>query len=154
MNLSSLAIDPRDWVELEDEGSRHVPCAEGVSSHHRVPAALFSPLEEKCLVPGDVFERSLTDKAGGSGQRSLGPATFTASSLAPSQVPDMYVALAQDVPRQLPMARPFQGQINSSGPVPLHSSENSRIWAPRGRGWVSDRNGQRAVPGRGRRRRG
>lgn len=78
MALSSLAIDPRDWVELEDEGSRQVACAEGCP---RITACLwlFSP-HQKFWVSEDVFERSLTDKGGGSGQRSLGPVTFTASA--------------------------------------------------------------------------
>lgn len=46
MALSSLAIDPRDWVELEDEGSRQVACAEGCP---RITACLwlFSPHQKR-----------------------------------------------------------------------------------------------------------
>lgn len=103
MALSSFAIDPRAWVELEDEGSRQVACAKGCP-HITACLRLFSPHQKRSSWSLEMF---LKDHLQTKGWEWAEVSTFTASRLPLSQVPEMYLALAQDVPRQLPMARPL-----------------------------------------------
>lgn len=111
-----------------------------------MPAALVSPREEMVLVPGDIFERQVTYSQRGGVGRGLCRDLYSLC-LTPSRGPEIPAAPAQDVPRQRPLARPFQGQTESPAPTPSapHNGDHSRLRALRGwgqgvvlGGWAGD----------------